>query len=106
MDWHFAINADDLEEEDVMQAIVEGNEIAVCRVKGKFYATDDVCTHGQASLSEGVVVGDVLECPLHQGRFCVRTGQTRGGPVNVPLRTYPTKVEGGKVYIQIVESGA
>jgi naphthalene 1,2-dioxygenase ferredoxin component len=103
MGWHFAIQADQLEDEDVTQAVVEGRELAICRVKGQFFATDDECTHGQAALSEGVVVGDVLECPLHQGRFCVRTGQPRGGPVNIPLRIYPTRNEGGKVFVEIGE---
>lgn len=101
MNWHFAIEAASLEEEDVTQVVIEGREIALCRVKGAFYATDDACTHGLASMSEGVVVNGVLECPLHQGRFCVRTGNPKGGPVSVPLRTYPTKVEGGKVFLML-----
>jgi len=101
LEWHYAVDADAVDEEEVMQAVVNEQEIAVYRVKDQFYATEDVCTHGHAALSEGVVIGDVIECPVHQGRFCIKTGQPKGGPVSVPLRTFKTKVEGGKVFVQL-----
>src|SRR5690348_14504125 len=94
LDWRYAIEASEVDEEDVVQVVIDDLEVAIYRVDGRFYATEDVCTHGQATLSEGVVVGDVIECPLHQGRFCIRTGKPKGGPVSVPLRIFPTKVEG------------
>ena len=99
--WHYAIDADDVEEEDVMPAVVEGREIAIYRVEGAFYASVDHCTHGDAALSEGIVIDDVIECPLHQGRFCVRDGRALSPPVSEPIETFPTKVEDGKVYVQL-----
>ncbi|MDD9905502.1 MAG: non-heme iron oxygenase ferredoxin subunit [Rhodospirillaceae bacterium] len=99
--WHYAIDADDVEEEDVMPAVVEGREIAIYRVEGAFYASVDRCTHGDAALSEGIVIDDVIECPLHQGRFCVRDGRALSPPVSEPIETFPTKVEDGKVYVQL-----
>ena len=101
MDWHFAIDAGDVEEEDVMPVLVEGREIAIYRVEGEFYASVDRCTHGNANLSEGIVIDDVIECPLHQGRFCVRDGRALSPPVAEPIATFPTKVEDGKVYVQM-----
>jgi naphthalene 1,2-dioxygenase system ferredoxin subunit len=101
MEWHFAIDADEVEEEDVMPAVVDGEEIAIYRVEGEFYASIDRCTHGNANLSEGIVIDDVIECPLHQGRFCVRDGRALSPPVSEPVATFPTKVEAGKVFIQI-----
>lgn len=101
MQWHYAVDASDVDEEDVVQVVIADRELAVYRLGGEFYATEDACTHGQASLSEGAIVDDVIECPLHQGRFCIRTGKPRGGPVSVPLRTFPTRQEGGKVFIRI-----
>ena len=59
--WHYAIDADDVEEEDVMPAVVEGREIAIYRVEGAFYASVDRCTHGDAALSEGIVIDDVID---------------------------------------------
>jgi nitrite reductase/ring-hydroxylating ferredoxin subunit len=105
MEWHYAIDASEVEDDDVVQVAINGLELAVYRLDGKFYATEDACTHGQAALSEGVVVGDVIECPIHQGRFCIRTGQPKGGPVSVPLRTYPTKLESNRVFVQIESGG-
>lgn len=101
MQWHYAVDASAVDEEDVVQVVIENRELAVYRLGEEFYATEDACTHGQASLSEGVVINGVIECPLHQGRFCIRTGKPRGGPVSVPLRTFPTRQEGDKVFIRI-----
>ena len=99
--WHYAIDANEVEEEDVMPAIVAGREIAIYRIGGEFYASVDRCTHGNANLSEGIVIDDVIECPLHQGRFCVRDDKALSPPVSEPIATFPTKVEDGKVYIQM-----
>tara|TARA_B100000586_G_scaffold197622_1_gene146106 strand:+ start:243 stop:575 length:333 start_codon:yes stop_codon:yes gene_type:complete len=99
--WHFAIDADEVEEEDVMPTTVEGLEIAVYRIDGDFFATSDVCTHGYASLSEGIVVDDVIECPLHQGRFCIRTGKALSAPVSEAIATYETKLKDGRIFVRL-----
>ncbi len=99
--WHYAIDADEVDEEDVMPAEIDGREIAIYCVEGEFYASVDRCTHGDAQLSEGIVIDDVIECPLHQGRFCVRDGRALSPPVSDPIATFPTKGEDGKVYVQL-----
>lgn len=100
-DWQFAIEADKIEDEDVMPVEIAGQEIAIYRYQDKFYATSDKCTHGDAYLSEGVVVGEVIECPLHQGRFCMKTGKALSAPAVRAIATYPVKIEGGKVFIKL-----
>lgn len=100
-DWHFAGNAEDFEDEDVEQVKVGPLAIAVYRAKGQFYATQDLCTHERAYLSDGVVIDCIVECPFHQGRFDVRTGKAMGAPVIVPLKTYPLKVVDGLLYVQV-----
>jgi MocE subfamily Rieske [2Fe-2S] domain protein len=100
-DWHFAGNASDFEDEDVEQLKVGALAIAVYRAEGQFYATQDLCTHEHAYLSDGVVIDCVVECPFHQGRFDVRTGKALGAPVIVPLNIYPVKVVDGRIYVQI-----
>ena len=100
--WHYAIEANQVEQEDVMPAVVEGCEIAIYRIGAEIFATADRCTHGGASLSEGIVVDDVIECPLHQGRFCIRSGRALSPPVTQPIATYPTSVKHGKIYIKLV----
>ena len=103
--WKRAVEAGAIEEEDLVGVTVEGREIAVYNLKGKFFATDNICTHERACLSEGFVIDDVIECPLHQGRFHIPTGEPKGAPVHIKLRTYPVKVEEGIVYVDIPPSG-
>jgi MocE subfamily Rieske [2Fe-2S] domain protein len=105
-DWHFAGNADDFEDEDVDQVMVGSLAIAVYRAKGEFYATQDLCTHEHAYLSDGVLIDCVVECPFHQGRFDVRTGAALSAPVIDPLKTYPLKVIGGKIYVHVSRAEA
>tara|TARA_B100001094_G_C17396697_1_gene423802 strand:- start:158 stop:478 length:321 start_codon:yes stop_codon:yes gene_type:complete len=102
-DWVFAISAEEVEEEDVMPAEINGIDIAIYQAKGTFYATHDKCTHGDAFLSEGVVVGEVIECPLHQGRFCIKTGKALSAPVSKAIQTFETKVENGSIFVRIKE---
>ena len=100
-EWRLVASTDDIEEEDVIGVNVAGAAVAIYNVKGKFYATENICTHAFAFLSEGVVIGDVIECPVHQGRFHIPTGKPKGAPVSVALDTYATKVENGKVYVRL-----
>jgi nitrite reductase/ring-hydroxylating ferredoxin subunit len=78
-----------------------GLELAVFNVDGEFYVTDDHCTHGPGSLSEGCVEGDIVECNFHQGQFNIRTGEAVLPPCTVPVKTYPTTVRDGKVIIEM-----
>jgi nitrite reductase/ring-hydroxylating ferredoxin subunit len=75
--------------------------LAVFNVDGQFYVTDDACTHGPGSLSEGYIEDDVVECNFHNGQFNIRTGEVVSPPCMVPVRTYPTVVEDGSVYIEV-----
>lgn len=79
---------------------VDGHPVAIWHTEGgEFYATDDTCTHAQASLSEGGLEGHLCICPRHGARFDVRTGAVRALPAVVPLRTYPVRVEGDAILI-------
>ena len=74
--------------------------LAVYHLDGEFCVTDDACTHGPGFLSEGFLDGNVIECNFHQGRFDVRTGEVVGPPCMVPIRTYKTIIENGRVFIE------
>jgi nitrite reductase/ring-hydroxylating ferredoxin subunit len=74
--------------------------LAVFNVDGAFYVTDDLCTHGPGSLSEGYIEGDVVECNFHNGQFNIRTGAVVAPPCMVPIKTYKTLVENGRVLIE------
>ncbi|HKG00722.1 MAG TPA: non-heme iron oxygenase ferredoxin subunit [Xanthobacteraceae bacterium] len=75
--------------------------LAVFNVAGQFYVTDDACTHGPGSLSEGYIEDDIVECNFHNGQFNIRTGEVVSPPCMVPVKTYPTVVEDGSVYIEV-----
>ena len=83
------------------QVIVSGRKIALYNVDGEIYATDDTCSHAEASLSEGCLRGDEIECPRHGARFNVRTGQALSLPAWPPIETYAVKVEGGAIFVKV-----
>lgn len=99
--WVDALSADDLPSDDVVGVVVNGRDVAIYAVGDALYATDNVCTHGQARLCDGFLDGHEIECPLHQGKFDVRTGQPMCEPVTEPLRSYPVRIEGRRVMLQI-----
>jgi len=78
-----------------------GLTVAVFNLDGTFYVTDDACTHGPGSLSEGCIDGDNIECNFHQGVFNIRTGEVVQPPCIVPIRTYRAVVVEGAVYIDV-----
>jgi nitrite reductase/ring-hydroxylating ferredoxin subunit len=73
--------------------------IALWNVEGTIYATDDTCSHEEASLSEGDLWGEVVECPLHGAQFDVTSGEVLSLPAVFPIKTYPVKVEGDSIYL-------
>lgn len=84
------------------QQLPDGTAIALYKVDGQIYATDDTCTHGAASLSEdGVLDGCEVECSWHFGRFDVRTGNPCGSPCSIPLKTYSVMVVDGMIQVEI-----
>jgi 3-phenylpropionate/trans-cinnamate dioxygenase ferredoxin component len=99
-EWVEVCDADEIEEEDVIRFDHGGRTFAVYRLEGdEYFATDGLCTHERVHLADGLVMDDIIECPKHNGRFDVRTGRARGAPVCVDLKTYPVRVEDGKVVI-------
>ena len=98
--WIEACAADDIDAEDVIRFDHEGRTYAIYRSpEDTYHATDGLCTHEKIHLADGLVMDNVIECPKHNGRFDYKSGQALGAPVCVNLRTYPVKVEGGKVLI-------
>lgn len=99
--WIDALSADDLPSDDVIAIVVAGREIALYTERENVYASDNLCTHGNARLCDGFLEGHEIECPLHQGRFDVRDGKPTCDPATEALRTYPVKVDGNRVFLQI-----
>jgi 3-phenylpropionate/trans-cinnamate dioxygenase ferredoxin component len=100
--WVDACGVDEIEPEDVLQFDYEGRVLAIYRSPdGTFHATDGICTHEHARLADGLVFGDTIECPKHNGRFDYKTGRAKRAPVCIDLRTHPVRVEAGRVLIRL-----
>jgi naphthalene 1,2-dioxygenase system ferredoxin subunit len=89
----------DIREGDVIAVKVRGHDIALYGADGEVYATANLCTHGHARLCDGFLEGTEIECPLHQGRFDVRTGEPVLEPVTESVRTFPVRIEDGQVLL-------
>jgi naphthalene 1,2-dioxygenase system ferredoxin subunit len=101
LQWTDAAAFDEVPQDDVIGLAVEGRDIALYGVDGAVYATDNLCTHGHARLCDGFLDGHEIECPLHQGKFDVRSGAPTCQPVTDAVRTYPVRIEGGRVYLAL-----
>jgi 3-phenylpropionate/trans-cinnamate dioxygenase ferredoxin subunit len=100
--WIDACAKDDIDAEDVMRFDHAGKTYAIYRSpEDEFFATDGLCTHEQVHLADGLVMEEIIECPKHNGRFNYKTGAAKGAPVCVDLQTYPVRVEGDRVLIEI-----
>ncbi|NJN51809.1 MAG: non-heme iron oxygenase ferredoxin subunit [Gammaproteobacteria bacterium] len=76
-----------------------GLDVLVCNVEGGLYAIENRCSHAGSRLEAGKLKGYAISCPLHGGRFDVRTGVPLAAPARAPIRTFETFIEGGKVNI-------
>ncbi len=80
---------------------VGANTLAVYNIEGTFYITDNECTHAAASLADGMIDGDVIECCVHMGSFHIPTGRVVEPPCEVPLRTYKVVLKGDDVFVDL-----
>jgi 3-phenylpropionate/trans-cinnamate dioxygenase ferredoxin component len=100
--WIDACDPDDIDQEDVMRFDHGGRTYALYRSPDdEYFATDGLCTHEKIHLADGLVMDDIIECPKHNGRFNYKTGDAKGAPVCINLKTYPVRVADGKVQIQL-----
>jgi len=96
-----ALKAADLPPGKMTCVDVGGRRILIANVQGVFYASDDTCTHEDASLSSGSLKGDLVKCPLHGSRFSLRTGEPLEDPAEDWLQCYTARVENGVVFVDL-----
>ena len=90
----------DVPDQGTLPVSFAGEPVCLYNIDGEIFATHDICTHGNANLSEGFVVEGHIECPFHQGMFDIRTGAASAAPCTVAIRTYPVKIENGVVWLR------
>ena len=79
---------------------IDGHEIAIANVNGEFVAFQNECTHRGGPLGEGILMGEVVECPFHAGQFNVKTGEVVSAPPSEPIATYAVQVEGDEIRVE------
>ena len=99
--WIDVAGKDDVPEDDVVGIDINEKSIALYQVEGEIYATDNICTNGNARLCDGFLEGHEIECPLHQGKFDVRNGKAMCAPLTEDIRIYPVKIENGRVLVEL-----
>ena len=100
--WVRVAATSEVNEGEVLAVQVGDEQIAIYHLAGgEFCATDNICTHEYACLSDGWLEGGIIECPLHAGQFDVRTGKGLGPPIDVDLKTYPVRVDGDDVLVVV-----
>jgi MocE subfamily Rieske [2Fe-2S] domain protein len=104
--WVDVAAADSIEKPSVMRFDHDGRTFAIYRTAdGGLHASEGLCTHGNAHLADGLVIGNQIECPKHNGRFDVRDGSPQRPPACVGLRTYPVRVERGRLLVNVAAGG-
>ena len=98
--WTEVARVDEVPEDGTFRTFLGDEPVCLYNLGGTIYATQDTCTHAQASLADGFVDGENIECPLHQALFHIPTGKVRGAPATVDLRIHKVKVENGAVFLQ------
>jgi len=99
--WHRVAAADDVKEGEAIAIEIGDAQIALCRVDGTIHAFENVSPHAYALLSDGFIEGNEIECPLHAARFVISTGECTAPPADRDLVTYPVKVEGDEVLVEV-----
>lgn len=104
MAWVDAVATDEIDSDDVIRWDHAGRTFALYRTEDDtFFASDGLCTHEQVHLADGLLMGHLIECPKHNGRFDIRDGLPKRAPVCVALRTYPVRVESGRLFVDLPE---
>jgi len=102
-EWFTVARAGEIEDGSAKAFVVNGAFVVVVNCDGTLYALDNVCSHAYAELAEGEVDSDdcTIECPLHGSIFDLRTGRPRTLPAVVPVATYPVRVVGDEVQVEV-----
>ena len=105
--WVRVASVSEIKSGEVVGVTVGDQSIALYRLDdGRVCATDNLCTHGNACLSDGWLEDCVIECPLHGGRFEVLTGKGLGAPIEADLKTYPVRVDGTEIHVAVPQQAA
>lgn len=96
-----ALSLKDMDSAKIMKVDLGGNDIMIIRLGDNYHALDATCTHEDADLSRGILMGNAVVCPLHLSRFNLETGAVESPPATEPLKKYNVKIEDGYIYVEV-----
>jgi len=99
-DWVRVARAGELAPGQWKNVDVDGAQVAVFNLDGRYHAIEDVCTHDGGVLTGGPVEGDCIVCPRHGARFSIRTGAALSAPAYEPTAKLPVRVDQGVVQVR------
>ncbi|MEX3955344.1 non-heme iron oxygenase ferredoxin subunit [Trinickia sp. EG282A] len=99
-DWLNVAKLDEFAPGSVRSVNIDGTQVAVFNVGGEYFAIEDLCTHDGGVLTGGTFDGDVVVCPRHGARFCVKTGKALSPPAYEDVVVFPVRVEAGVVQVR------
>lgn len=91
----------DIQPGELMYVEVGDEFVCLINLDGEIHAINDTCTHEDASLSDGTIVGDEIECPMHGGSFDIRTGEPTNFPVVVAIEKYGVRIDGDDIQVEV-----
>lgn len=104
MGWKTVCQKSQVQEDFPFSAKVDAEDIGIYVLDGEYFALENVCPHAYALLSQGFIEEGQVECPLHEAIFDIRTGKCLGGPVDRDLKTYPIRIEGDNIQLNVAEA--
>jgi nitrite reductase/ring-hydroxylating ferredoxin subunit len=100
-DWIKVCNSDSLDQGEMFTFDHNEKKLLLTNMNGKIFATDRICTHAEADLSNGILTENGLTCPLHLSVFNMDDGAPQNPPAENPLQTYRTKIEDNNIFIEV-----
>ena len=100
MAWIDAASADELQPGQMKRVEVDGRKLLLCNAEGDYFCVDEMCSHEDYSLWFGCIKGKSIKCSLHGSYFDLASGKPLNEPADCPLKTYPVKVDGGRVWVE------
>ena len=100
-DYTIVAKITDIKPGEIKSFDVNGEQVLVANWQGTLFATQNLCTHDNGTLSDGTLVDAEIECPRHGGRFNVKTGAVIALPPMFPIKTFPVKVDGDNVLVAV-----
>ncbi len=102
MSWIKAAPRDSIELGQTIAKVIDGERVVLCRLSDdEICAVEDCCSHDDAPLGQGQLVGHQIECPRHGARFDVRSGAALRMPAASPIETYPARIRGEWIEVDL-----